>query len=271
LELAHQFGPLGLCEKHGLPLCHGSNGEGDENPNLKSPHLAAEGLGANICPPRLEPDVMKNGLPVYSEPIEGWRGWARRAVAQQLLHDELRHGGLGQSELWTQAAGPSFKPPTNRQDATVQLISLFEIWRWAADVRLKMGCDPDGTLRSWPVSFTSTFVTTDGLINQSIGYLGGLFGFIGIHLMLAPAPGVGIAKCDGCPRVYWLKRKPRSEPDATGRTPEHFCPNCRTRGTRVTHWKRGRRAASNAHAEARKSGPEPDEPFDFDGPDTSGQ
>jgi hypothetical protein len=238
LTFAQAFGPLGLCEKHGLPVCHGSSGEGDENPDLKSLHVAAAGIGANVCPPRMEEAGRDGSLPIYSEPIARWRAWSRHVRACLLLHDEIKKGQLGSPENW---ADMRVAPPKTWQEASVKLVGAYEIWRWAPDLRLRAGFDLGGDLRYWLISFTGTPHTTDdGLMIQAAGYLGGLFGYIGTHLLLAPAPGAGIARCDECRRVYFLNRKPKTEPDRSGRVPEHFCPGCRDRA-KVAHMRKRQR------------------------------
>lgn len=244
LKMARLFGPLGLCEKDNAPMCHGHNGE--DVRGCESRRVETAQLGV-VCPPRMESDRNPGGRVIYSEPVEQWRVWARRARAALLLAEELRRGSPGKSEYWRDALGPTSKPPTNQRDAAVMLAGLFELWRWAADLRPKMGLGPDGvTLRMWIVSFPSSMVRgEDGGLYETVGYLGGLFGAIGLHLLLSASAGAGVAQCDYCGHFYEPERFLRYDR-------RHYCRPCQKKGAKVTVYKRGQRSAKRVHAEARK-------------------
>jgi hypothetical protein len=217
LKLARWWGPLGLCEKHGAPMCHGHNGE--DLTGFESLRVPTAQLG-RVCPPRLEPGVVNGNQLVYSEPVEEWRRWARRARSILLLAEQARQRQPGHPDYWRDLIGKE-PAPRDLESAVITLAGVLEFWRWAADMRPKIGVGPDGvSLRLWLVSGSAcAHPDTDGRLNTYSGLHGGLFGAIGLHLLLAASAGAGIAHCDHCGRFYLPKKLPRADRP-------HYCQVC---------------------------------------------
>jgi hypothetical protein len=181
VSFAKRWGALGLCQKHGLPMCH--RGDGKFAPALKT----MPGLG-EVCPPR------KKGAE-YLESLDEWRQWAARARATLTLARQLRNGEPGDPAAWKIVYGST---PTD--DSLATLASCFMLWQWGADLRPIVAASPaGGYLRLWLVSYPAT--NSKGVMDQSarlcpsIGYRGGFFGVLATHLLLATAGGPGVAHC----------------------------------------------------------------------------
>lgn len=98
---AKRYGPLYLCEHHGLASYH--------KPPLMShsPLGPAPILGIDEpfrygwCGPRLE----RGNPEMFSEPIEAWRALARRAANLLLVANAVRLTGNASPQLWEQTDG----------------------------------------------------------------------------------------------------------------------------------------------------------------------
>jgi hypothetical protein len=109
LRFARAYGPLFLCEKHGLPALH---------PTLPDEHVGPSSLRIDICFPKLRSrgdEVLEQieTLPKFLEDLEVWRYWARHALAVLKLASQLKAGKSGKSDDWLTAVGVN--PANNRE------------------------------------------------------------------------------------------------------------------------------------------------------------
>jgi hypothetical protein len=246
LQLAREFGPLGLCEEHGAPMCHGFYGDiacapsrREENPELALPP-------GKICPPKLEVGAVE-GKHIYSEPTDRWRHWARHARSVLLLAEEGRRGELGSPNLWRDA---TIEFPKDLQDAVIKLAGALELWRKLAELQptIAIGTDSQPAMRLWLVSASAQHpMGLDGRLEPATGFRGALFGSIALHLLLAASAGAGIAHCSNpeCRRFYLPKKLPRADR-------ANYCDVCQRNNAKQRLYDRRVNAAPRAHAEARK-------------------
>jgi hypothetical protein len=213
---ARKWGPLGLCEKHHAALCHDAIYDQPESkPALRQmPDL----FFAPICPPSIE----RKG--VYSEPIEHWRRYSRRAGALVRVAGHVRLGQTAAPTDWqilTGSDGP--------ENPFVRLGGAFNLWAWLSDLRPTVAVHPrTGTLQLCLVSHSANFLPDlQGRLGHAVGFRGGLFGALATHLLLATTGGAGLAFCSNpdCRTLYRPSRIP-----AAGKL--HFCKDCGAKAAR---------------------------------------
>jgi hypothetical protein len=209
---AKEYGPLGLCERHGLPMCH--RGQGALAPTLQD----TDDLGT-VCPPI----KVAQG---YLEAVEKWRDYAKLAAAILRLAAEVRRGEPGDADAWRVVAGIDHAPGPDELPL-VKLAGAFTLWQWAADLRpMVAAADTGGQLRLWLVSADAAPLPDEyGQMKPSMGHRGGLFAVLTTHLMLATAGGPGLSWCSACGTLFRPLRTPT-------RGKRSFCNECRETNAR---------------------------------------
>lgn len=213
-KFATRYGPLLLCEKHGLPLSH-------------SRHVG------------VDPDMDEYGCDVAGGrtpfvTTDSYRKLGREVFAVLNLAAILHRGDTTESlsEDWSTLGydtpiavdmSVGFTPRESSKEEAVQqqrevLGQYIDQRLDLAAVRLQFG---------WFASATSNEPRID--IKSS-----GLFGAVAVTTMLAVAKSDGIAICTSCLGPYAPTQKPKS-----GRN--NYCPDCRERG-RSKYYKRRQRA-----------------------------
>lgn len=199
-DYAEQYGVLFLCPDHRLPA-------GD----LTDHHLPRWRARRNRqLPVRCQPDatVQRGGRMDGVEPVISWRRFALLARALIKVAAELRadreppdtSAAWMEVILWAQRRQCAFAGVRRGKQHTVA--AVVDDWMALGDVRSAF---------SWPKS------------GPRVTYaVGGLFGALGLQLMLAVSNVQALVLCSSCGKAYRPRRLPRS-----GR---HYCPACRRRG-----------------------------------------
>jgi hypothetical protein len=236
LEFARAYGPLFLCEKHGLPALH---------PTLPDEQVGPSSLRGDICFPKLPSRGDEVGdevleqiktPPEFLEDLEVWRYWARHALAVLKLASQLKGGKSGKSDDWLTAVGVN---PANNRERPPMLARAVRRWlRAAPRPQMDLVATDSGRLE---VRFISG-MSANGLaaLRAAIGnrgplesvYLGGIFSVLAERLTAAVSGGTGKAICSGCAEFFDPPRAP-----ALGR--HRFCKKCGKRAS----WRLSKREA----------------------------
>ena len=207
---AKRWGVLGLCQKHGIPMCH----HGDNEKTAPATQDVA-GLG-RVCPPR------RSGAD-YVETFDDWRKFAIIADRTMTLARQLRQGEPGDPETWQIVYG---RQPT-AEDRMGTLASCFTLWLLFADLRPIIGASPGGgALRLWVVEYNAVnprkVMDERGRLYPICGWRGGLFGLLATHLLLTTSGGPrSWAHCSNpdCRNLFVMRRH---IPEGRNR----FCDDC---------------------------------------------
>ena len=216
LAFARRYGPLYLCEHHGLAGYH--------KPVLmsSSPLGPAPLVGVDEpykyswCGPKLE---RQRRPAMFSEPIEVWRSLALRAQNLLLVANAVRLSGNARPELWEQADGfsGSFSERDGRKWAYLdnpwyRLAANLDYWINAADVCLRVGVEGQSLVLSLG---TNPFTAS-------------VFGLVATQLLLAVTCSEGLASCSGCGAPFLSRRQPLAG-KRVGRSvaKRNYCQNCR--------------------------------------------
>jgi len=239
---AERWGMLLLCD-HGLPATH----DKDTLPESLAPGRSV----TRETGKRQEPCVVSF---LRSEPIETWRYWARQARALVVVIARLRDGKVGGDEEWAElrAPGPWARdwpaaepfvvpvharssgglPPLGKlpdRDAAVQrtvmdLAEVFGARTEAHEVAFQRMAAAE-TLQHWlTLAGAGLSVSWRKEAHPDVTWRsGGLFGALGMKLVLAATGVDGWAMCPGCTRPHVPSRQALR---GTGR----YCSDCRTSG-----------------------------------------
>jgi hypothetical protein len=192
LAFAHKWGPLYICERHGLPLSH-----------------ALQTSGGMCLAPEVEwrPDW-------YWEPLAAWHRYAGLALGCLHVAAALRDGKPGDGEDWERintglgALLPVPVPQSRGWDPVewqqTLLPHIADYWlTQLAHVGLRIVWDPE----------------VGGPAIKLVGERSELFGALGLQLVFAMSGTGGFVTCSGCGTPY----SPRRQPPARRR---HYCPEC---------------------------------------------
>jgi len=232
LQFARTYGPLFLCEKHGLPALH---------PTLPSEQAGLSSLGAEICLPKLRDrgDDVLDQIKTPSEFLENlkvWRYWAKHAFAVLNLASQLKVGNSGKPDDWLTAIG--VKPADNRERPAMLARAVRRWLRAAPQPQMDLVATDSGRLE---VRFISG-MSANGLaaLRAAIGergplesvFFGGIFPVLAEKLTAAVSGGTGKAICSGCAEFFTPQRAP-----ALGK--RRFCKACGKRAS----WRLSKREA----------------------------
>jgi hypothetical protein len=215
LKFARRFGPLYLCERHGLASYH--------KPVLMnfSPLGPAPIIGIDEpftydwCGPKME----RRTPETFSEPFETWRALARRAESLLLVANAVRLRGNAPPELWEKADG--FKERFGERYGSRwayldnpwhRLAANLDYWIIASDVCLRIGVEGPSLV----ASLGSNLFTFSS------------FALVAIQLLLAITRSEGLASCSGCGAPFISGRQPLAG-KAVGRwiAKRNYCQTCR--------------------------------------------
>ncbi len=215
LEFATHYGPLYLCEQHGLAAFH--------KPVLMnfSPLGPAPLFGIDEpfkyawCGPKVE----RKNPATLSEPIAKWRELARRAKALLLVANAVRLEGHAPQALWEEADG--FTGDFGRRygrgwayldEPWQRLAANLDYWIAAADVCLRV--------RVGEESLVAILGSNQFTISS--------FSLIAIQLLLAIARSEGLVSCAGCGAPFVSSRQPLAG-KRVGRwiAKRNYCQDCR--------------------------------------------
>jgi hypothetical protein len=193
---ARDYGPLFLCEHHGLAAYH--------KPFLMTFSALGpaplfgidEPFKYRWCGPkieRLKPQTL------FSESVEAWRVLARRATNLLLDANAVRLNGDAPSELWEKVDGfsGSFAKRDGPKWAYLdkpwqRLAANLEYWIVATDVCLRVGVEGEAVVAELgPNPFTVSS-----------------FALVAIQLLLAITRAEGLTLCSGCGAPFISKRQP---------------------------------------------------------------
>lgn len=206
LSYATRWGVLELCE-HNMPPSH-------------------QTLQGGLCAPRETRDGR------FFEPVAAWRWWANRAKATLTIAAQLHHGAIAPTTEWEAAIAlesrphpPGYQRHSRVEKAWRELAFYLNHWLRVGRVRPLVELVEAREGRAYRPAIL-------------LG-VGGLFGALAIHLVLAVSRTNGLALCSNCGAGYSPFRQPR-----TGE--RHYCEDCRKgkvpqRDAARDFWKRKRR------------------------------
>lgn len=205
LRFADKFGPLEICERHGLPSSH--------HPLPRS--LLQPGRGT-AC----RSTVLRRDSLLYWEPLEQWFSFSRQARSILALAASLHGGSPGDRGDWQQIykgvqLGTDVALGSDLAVGRVFLGMVVDDWLAVGGVEL--------SLHMW------------GEEEPFVELTGGTFGALAVQLAAAVTRKHSFAVCDGCRRPYLRARKPQS-----GR--HNYCPDCRGLGVDSRDRQRAHRA-----------------------------
>jgi hypothetical protein len=215
LSFARRYGPLYLCDHHGIAAYHKPLFM-SRAPLGPSPIFGVdEPFKYSWCGPRLDsrkPETL-------SEPIEAWFRLARRASSLLQAANAVRLHGDAPPELWEQVDGfvGSFGQKFGAlwqylDDSSHRLAANLEAWLVTADVHLRVAVQGE----SLTASLGSGPLTASSLA------------LIAIQLLLAIMRSEGLSSCSGCATPYVSNRPPLAGklvgPQVAKR---NYCRNCR--------------------------------------------
>lgn len=203
MEYAFQWGVLHICE-HGLPRSHQSSGLNNRPFVLPGRHSEPNDACELLAIPLSEFDETPVELWVmqHYEPLAAWRKYSRMARTVLDLAVELDKGKLGAKDDWRIVNG-DFWPPTTVEEGRSQLERVIAGW-------LAIGYATPYLDWSNPSPEIRLSVT-------------GLFGAIGVQLLMALGRSEGFAVCSACGSLFMPSPKPR-----TGK--RRYCDTCRAIG-----------------------------------------
>jgi hypothetical protein len=215
LEFAILYGPLYLCEHHGLAAFH--------KPLLMNFSALGptplfgidEPFKYRWCGPKVE---RKTPL-TLSEPIEKWRELATRAKALLLVANAIRFEGDAPQDLWKKADGftGGFGRSYGQKWAYLdqpwyRLAANLDYWIAAAEICLRV----DVEKRSLVASLGSNRLTMSS------------FSLVATQLLLAITRSEGLVSCAGCGAPFVSSRQPLAG-KRVGRwiARRDYCQDCR--------------------------------------------
>ena len=173
------WGPLGLCDQHGLPGSH----RWQERRRREPP-----------CGP------------LRAEPIERWREWIARAAAVLRLATAMYEGGLGDNLDWQAIGHPTgLDAPAGvplEYSAAFRVTAELNSWIVMGDVRPRL----------WWIEVGRSDMTRRPVVIKGAG----LFGALAYQLLLAAGRSPGLARCTICGREF-DHRQDRSRRPQAGR------------------------------------------------------
>jgi hypothetical protein len=200
-QFAQQYGALGLCALHNLPLCHpflAALGEKGRSPlNAKQPDFCEAWYDKTVC----------------AESLEGWRAWIDNARVLVSVASELRKRKLGleNRKRLTSPDGPfqlyfdSYPPSQSFESLRPQqcLGTWINSWLVLANVWARLSL-------------------VRGRFQLALGAQASLLGRLALELALVASEASALAICSNpkCKRPYPATRL------QAGR--DNYCDNCRT-------------------------------------------
>lgn len=248
LQLAREYGPLGLCAKHGAGIGHSpvwkvryqEDGTAVRTA-LHAPALERVPRLGEVCAPQREglqiyADPTEQ-LETYSEPLDGWRHYAKCAFWLLLVEGQIRRKEPVNREAWRNLMGEEW----TREGEPILRQAAFEQWsRLHSDLRPFMAIPAAGQPpRPLYVSFTATELPDEkGRLGPCWGFRGGLFGLLATHLMLAATGGASLYQCANpdCNVPFFDKL-------VVGALGGRYCPVCKRNGAKQRLFNRRRRHA----------------------------
>jgi hypothetical protein len=251
LTYARKWGLLNLCQ-HYLPLDHAE---------VRIPISFAVTGAADVTFVPQEP--CRSLWVLGGEPVSAWLYWSRQAAAILAVVSRLRDGEWARAEDWSTLGeeGPWVDGAPEglgdlRLHAEEWTRSLAEGYRIdapadAADVarREVERSVARGAIETWlrlaGAAFELRWPPRGG---PRVGlHVNGLFGAIGLQLLLAAAASPGFAICAGCPTVFAPRRR-------RGR-PTRYCADCQARHIpqRLADQRRQKKQFERASASQRKT------------------
>jgi hypothetical protein len=243
LTYARKWGLLNLCQ-HYLPIDHAEV--------LVPISFAVTGADrVNFLPPEPCQSLWVLG----GEPVSTWLYWSRQAAAILAVVSRLRDGKWARAEDWSTlgeegpwAAGAPERLRLHAQQWTGSLAEGYRIDEPAdaADVarREVERSVARGAIETWlrlaGAAFELRWPAHGG---PGIGFqVNGLFGALGLQLLLAAADSPGFAICAGCPTVFAPRRR-------RGR-PTRYCADCQADRTpqRLADQRRQKKKSESAGA-----------------------
>jgi hypothetical protein len=220
LRFALRYGPLYLCEHHGIAAYH--------KPVLMSSSSSPLGPAprADVDKPFeyswCGPKVERREPLTFSESVEAWRRLARRARSLLLVASSVRLNGAAPAELWEQADGfrGSFGKDYGRRlayldDPWNRLAANLDYWINAADICLRIEAEGQSLVASLG---TNPFTCS-------------IFGLVAMQLVLAVTRSEGLTSCSGCGAPFIAKRQPLAGRQVGSSVAKrNYCQYCRERG-----------------------------------------
>jgi hypothetical protein len=215
LAFARQYGPLYLCEHHGLAIYHKPLLM-NRSPLGPSPIFGIdEPFKYRWCKAKLE----CRNPEMFSEPLETWRVLAARAANLLLVANTIRLQGDAPLELWEKVDGfgerfgerygsvwAFLNNPWNR------LAADLDYWMVAAEVGIRIDAEGQSVVASL----------------ASNPFASSVFALIAVQLLLAITRSEGLAACSGCGAPFISNRQPLAG-KRVGRwlAKRNYCRNCR--------------------------------------------
>ena len=257
-EFATAWGPLGLCEAHGLPCFHGVMGK-EVRPIMKGswcpPGSAIEGQAITLAelrqrwadlPKRFPAAVTDEGRWEQWEDLRHWQHYTRMVAAVLELAESLRRGESCSPSAWQAAIGRVPEPQENGHHLLRGALNfwLLVMGRPLAVVNPGGGGLRIGFVNGWAWSLDgwwSESVRGGGLIDAQgieMAWTGGLLTKLALALALEATRSRGWGRCRGCGTYF--------DPGTTGR--RRYCLDCgpRTRGRLAVQRHRAKRAKKQA-------------------------
>ena len=217
LEFAKRYGPLYLCDRHGIAAYH--------KPLLMSFSALGPAPIAGVDEPFkyawCEPRVERSNPRTLSEPTGRLRELAARAKSLLLAAHAVRLRGDASPELWEKADG--FRGSFSKGYGAVwayldepwsRLAANLDYWMAAGDVCLRVRAEGRSLV---------AFLGSNPFVNSA-------FGLLAIQLLLAITRSEGLATCAGCGAPFVSGRQPLAG-RRVGRSiaRRNYCQDCRDR------------------------------------------
>jgi len=213
---ARKYGPLKLCEHHGIAAYHKPLLMNRSSPLGPAPIFGVdEPFTYDWCGPRVE----RRSPEVYSEGVEAWFALARRAQDLLRVASAVRTEGDAPADLWEKADG--FKGSFKERDGLAwayldnpwnRLAANLDRWILSADMTLRVRAE-QGSLVAALGANPSTYSP---------------FALITMQLVLAVLRAEGLASCAGCGTPFVSSRPPLAGklvgPQVAKR---NYCRSCR--------------------------------------------
>lgn len=212
LAFARRYGPLYICEHHGIAIYHKPLLMGRIALGPAPIFGVDEPFKYTWCGPKVE----RHNPETFSEPVEGWRKLASRAANLLLVANAVRLNGNVPPEAWEKVDGSRerfgkrYPNLAYLDDPWFRLAANVEYWLAAAEVNVRVSVER----RSLVASLNSFMMSSLALV--------------AIQLLLAITRSEGLAACSGCGAPFISSRRPLAG-KSVGRwvAKRNYCQNCR--------------------------------------------
>jgi hypothetical protein len=211
LAFARRYGPLYICEHHGIAIYH--------KPLLMSriqlgpaPIFGVDEPFKYIwCGPKAE----RRNPATFSEPVEGWRKLASRAANLLVVANEIRLNGDVPPRAWEKVDGSGefgklYPSLAYLDEPWFRLAANVEYWLAAAEVDVRVS------------------VEGQSLVASLNSFMMSSLALVAIQLLLAITRSEGLTTCSGCGAPFISNRRPLAG-KVVGRwvAKRNYCQTCR--------------------------------------------